>query len=93
MQCYCWGGAIGHRPIQQKNGPLTTEIAILNIDRMAHGSFMFIGNKWKMSHTMVCPAITLLMSCHFYPYGMHIDIELHGGWTHLTYWPLSPGCV
>ncbi len=36
MQCYSWGGAMGHRPIQQKNGPLTTEIAILNLERMAH---------------------------------------------------------
>ncbi len=26
-----WGGAMGHSPIQQKNGPLTNEIAILNI--------------------------------------------------------------
>ncbi len=41
---------MGHRPIQQKNGPLTTEIAILNLERMAH--------------TMVCPAITLA-ACHF----------------------------
>ncbi len=30
---------MGHRPIQQKNGPLTTEIAILNLDRMAHWNF------------------------------------------------------
>ncbi len=31
-QCYSWGGAMGHRPIQQKNGPLTTKIAILNLE-------------------------------------------------------------
>ncbi len=48
-QCYSWGGAMGHRPIQQKNGPLTTEIA-----------------KWKMAHTMVCPAITLLPNLVYY---------------------------
>ncbi len=29
-QCYSCSGAMGHRPIQQKNYPLTTEIAILN---------------------------------------------------------------
>ncbi len=51
---------MGHKPIQQKNGPLTTEIAILNLERMAHWNFTFIDNKWKMAHTMVCPAITLL---------------------------------
>ncbi len=59
-QCYSWGGAMGHRPIQQKNGPLTKEIAILNLERMAHWNFKFIGNKWKMAHTIVCPAITLM---------------------------------
>ncbi len=48
-----------HRLIQQQNGPLTTEITILNLERMAHWNFKFIGNKWKMVHTMVCPAITL----------------------------------
>ncbi len=53
MQCYSWGGAMGHRPIQQKNGPLTTEIAILNLERMAHWNFKFIGNKWKMAHTIL----------------------------------------
>ncbi len=58
-QCYSWGGAMGHRPIQQKNSPLTTEIDILNLERMAHWNFKFICNKWKMAHTMVCPAITL----------------------------------
>ncbi len=57
LQCYSWGGAMGHRLIQQKNGPLTTEIAILNLERIAHWNFTFIGNKWKMAHTMVCPAI------------------------------------
>ncbi len=57
--CYSWGGAMGHRPIQKKNGPLTTEIAILNLERMANWNFRFIGNKWKMAHTIVCPAITL----------------------------------
>ncbi len=51
---------MGHIPIQQKNGQLTTEIAILNLERRAHGKFKFISNKWKMAHTMVCPAITLL---------------------------------
>ncbi len=61
VQCYSWGGAMGHRPIQQKNGPLTTEIAILNLERITHWNFIFIGNKWKMAHTMVCPAITLIM--------------------------------
>ncbi len=50
---------MGHRPSQQKNGPLTTEIAILNLERMAHWNFNFLGNKWKMAHTMVCPAIEL----------------------------------
>ncbi len=35
-QCYSWGGAMGHRPIQQKNGPLTTEIAILNLKRTVY---------------------------------------------------------
>ncbi len=48
---------MGHIPIQQKNGPLTTEIAILNLERRAHWNFKFISNKWKMAHTMVCPAI------------------------------------
>ncbi len=52
---------MGHRPIQQKNGPLTTEIAILNLERMAYCIFMFTGNYLKMAHTMVCPAITMLM--------------------------------
>ncbi len=51
---------MGHRPIQQKNDPLTTEIAILNLERMAYWNFKFIGNKWKMAHTMVCPAMTLI---------------------------------
>ncbi len=58
-QCYSWDGAMSHRPIQHKNSPLTTEIAILNLERMAHWNFKFIGNKWKMAHTTVCPAITL----------------------------------
>ncbi len=35
-QCYSWGGAMDHIPIQQKNGPLTTEFAILNLERMVH---------------------------------------------------------
>ncbi len=48
-----------HRPNQQKNGPLTNEIAILNLERRAHWNFKFIRNKWKMAHTMVYPAITL----------------------------------
>ncbi len=66
-QCYSWGGAMGHRPIQQKNGPLTTEIAIFNLERMAHWNFKFIANKWKMAHTMVCPAITLMWYDFFNP--------------------------
>ncbi len=61
-QCYSWGGTMGHRPIQLKNGPLTTEIAILNLERMTHWNFKFIGNNWKMAHTMVCPAITLMFA-------------------------------
>ncbi len=52
---------MGHRPIQQKHGPLTIKIAIFNLERMAHWNFKFIGNKWKMAHTMVCPATTLLL--------------------------------
>ncbi len=59
-QCYSWGCVMGHRPIQQKNVPLTTEIAILNLKRIAHWNFKFIGNKWKRAHTRVCPAITLV---------------------------------
>ncbi len=51
---------MGHRPIQQKNSTLKTEIAILNLERMAYWNFKFIGNKWKMAHTMVCPDITLI---------------------------------
>ncbi len=51
---------MGRRPIQQKNGPLTTEITILNLERMAHWNFKFIGNKQKIAHAMVCPAITLI---------------------------------
>ncbi len=50
---------MGQRPIQQKNGPLTTEIAILNLERMAHWNFKFICNKLNMAHTMVFPAVTL----------------------------------
>ncbi len=64
MQCYSWGGAMGLWTIQQENGPLTTEIAILNLERRAHWNFKFICNKWKMAHIMVCPAITLVMD-HF----------------------------
>ncbi len=41
---------MGHRPIQQKNGLLTTEIAILNLERMSLRNFKFIGNKSKMVH-------------------------------------------
>ncbi len=51
---------MGHRPIQQKNGPLTTEIAILNLKIMVYWNFKFISNKWKMAHTKLCPAITLV---------------------------------
>ncbi len=50
---------MGHRPIQQKNGPLTSEIAILNLERRAHLNLKFISNKCKMAYTMVYPAITL----------------------------------
>ncbi len=57
---------MGHRPIEQKNGPLITEIAILNLERMAHWKFKFFGNKWKMAHTIVCPAITLHLPMHFF---------------------------
>ncbi len=71
-QCYSWGGAMDHRPIQQQNGPLTTEIAILNLERMAHWNFTFIGNKWKMTHTMVRPAITLMYS---------VNKELQTSWV------------
>ncbi len=59
IQCYSWGGVMGHRPIQQKNGPLTNKIAILNLERRANWNFKFISNKWKMAYTMVYPAITL----------------------------------
>ncbi len=51
---------MGHRPIQQKHGPLTIKIAIFNLERMAHWNFKFIGNKWKMALTMVCPSTTLI---------------------------------
>ncbi len=82
-QCYSWGGAMGHRPIQHKNGPLTTEIAILNLERMAHWNFKFISNKWKMEHTIVCPTITLLncdVTC------LHCDITCpQCDITHLQY--------
>ncbi len=49
-------GAMVHRPIQQKNDPLTTEIAIINLERMDHWNFKFICNKWKMTHNMVLPS-------------------------------------
>ncbi len=71
-QCYSWGG------------PLTIEIAILNLERMAHWNFKFIGNKWKMAHTMVCPAITLLNitlcfnTPSLYLHEMYLDIHWIG---------------
>ncbi len=64
VQCYSWGGAMGHRPIQQKNGPLTTEIVILNLERMAHWNFKFMIISGKWPHTMVCPTITLMLNLH-----------------------------
>ncbi len=36
-----WCGDMGHSPIQLKNGPLTTEIVILNLERMASLDFPF----------------------------------------------------
>ncbi len=77
--CYSRGRAMGHRPIQQKNGPLTTEVAILNLEIMAHWNFKFIGNKWTMAHTMVCPAITLmdhLEVCHMFV-GITLSWHMH----------------
>ncbi len=92
-QCYSWGGALGHRPIQQQNGPLTTEIAILNLERMAHCNFTFIGNKWKMAHTMVCPAITL-----YHAFKTCSNVRRGNiGKTRVSLaqyiWPISPRCV
>ncbi len=52
-----WGHR--HSPIQQKNGPLTTEIVILNLERMTQRNFNFIGKKWKMVHTIVFPSLSL----------------------------------
>ncbi len=51
---------MGYRLIQQKNGPLITEIAKLNLERMAHWNFNSIGKTWKMAHNMVCPVIVVL---------------------------------
>ncbi len=50
---------MGHIPIQQENGPLTTEIAILNLERLAHWNVKFIGDKWEIAHTLFCLAKTL----------------------------------
>ncbi len=36
---------MGYRPIQHKNGPLTTEFATINLERMANSNIKFIGNK------------------------------------------------
>ncbi len=57
MQRLGYSGAMDHSLIQQKNGPLTTEIAILNLERMVHWNFYFIGKTWKMAHNMVCPSL------------------------------------
>ncbi len=46
-----WCRAMGHSPIQQKNYPLTTEIAILKLEKMTHWNFNFIGKIWKMAHS------------------------------------------
>ncbi len=67
-------------PFNNKKGPLTTEIAILNSERMAHWNFTFIANKWKMAHTMVCPAITL----HVNQYLWHITIHVNQYLRHIT---------
>ncbi len=40
--CSAWGSG---QAIQQKNGSLTTGIAILNLDRMANWNFHFRGKK------------------------------------------------
>ncbi len=42
---------MGHWLILQKNGPLTTEIAVLNLILLV---------KWKMADTMICPSLSLL---------------------------------
>ncbi len=55
----CWGGAID--PFNRKMAHWHW-IAILNLERRAHWNVKFISNKWKMVHTMVCPAITLQYS-------------------------------
>ncbi len=54
-----WCGTMSQCSIQQKNGPVTTEIAILNLERMTLWHFNFIGKKLKMSHTMVFPSLSL----------------------------------
>lgn len=58
-QCYRWGGVIGQRPIQKKNGLLTSEIAILNLEKAAHWNFNFIGITWKMANNMICPSLSM----------------------------------
>ncbi len=60
MQRLGYSGAMDHSLIQQKNGPLTTEIAILNlIEIMAHSNFNFIDKTRKMSYNMVYSSLSL----------------------------------
>ncbi len=68
----------GHSLIQKKNGPLTTEIAILNLERMAHWNFNFIGKTWTMAHNMVCPSLSLLHDM------------THGTSAIYMTWPIAP---
>ncbi len=43
-------GAMGHSPIfSTENGPLTNEIGISNIERMANSNFQFMCKIWKMA--------------------------------------------
>ncbi len=41
---------MAHRPIQQKNGPLTTGIAILNLERrpIEISSLLVVNGKWPI---------------------------------------------
>ncbi len=50
---------MGHSHIQQKNGQLTTEIAILNLEGMTHWYFNFIGKHGK--HTPMAWEICCLL--------------------------------
>ncbi len=59
VQWLGWCGTMGYSPIQQKNRPLTTEIAVLHLERMAHRNFNFKGKTSKMAHTIVCPPLLL----------------------------------